>query len=293
MHFFELHIGDHEAATAHLSMLEDGALGRMRRVYHHTEKPLPADAREVCRLVRAVTKPERDAVGQVLAEFFELQPDGYHHPQWDAAIERYKAGEPEREAKKAHEDSRLKRHREERSVLFKHLKKAGQHPPYDLPIGELRALVKVLPETAPATLAQPLHETAPATLATANHKPVTKNQEPEQEMRSVPDGPAQADAFAAGTADEAQGLKAEETEDAQVFKEGMALLGNDARGLIGKWKRDFGASAVLQALFEAMTQKPERPVPWITAMLIRRAKAGSKGAPRTFSGQAYPEELPR
>lgn len=292
MHYFELHIGDHEAATAHLSMLEDAALGRLMRVYHRTEKPLPADLKQVCRLVRATTKPERDAVAQVLAEFFDLQPDGYHHGQWDVAIERFQAGEPEREAKKANQDTRLKRHRDERAALFKRLTAAGQHAPYDLPIGELRELVKALPETPPETFTPPLPETAPATLATATHKPLTKNQSQEEEIPSGPDGPAQADAFAAGVADQAQDLKAEETEDAQVFREGVALLGSDARTLIGKWKRDHGAGRVLTAILEAKAQKPAMPVPWITAALNRRAKAGSSAAPRNFGAQHYSEEAP-
>ena len=36
MNYFELHVGDYDAATAHLSMLEDAAYGRMLRVYYRT-----------------------------------------------------------------------------------------------------------------------------------------------------------------------------------------------------------------------------------------------------------------
>ncbi len=103
---------------------------------------------------------------------------------------------------------------------------------------------------------------------------------------SGPDGPAQADAFADGLDAQGSPLKAEETEDAQLFREGLALLGNEARTLIGRWKRDHGASAVLQAILEAKAQKPNLPVPWIAAALKKTA-----GTPRTFAAQRYTESM--
>ncbi len=172
MNYFELHIGDYEAATAHLTMLEDAAYGRMLRVYYRTEAPLPADIKKVCRLMRAQSKPERDAVEQVLREFFELQEDGWHQTRADAELHQFRATEPEREARKANEEARIKRHREERAALFKLLNDNGQHAPWNTKIEELRRLAAPFsnaPETPPATSAVTQPATAPVTPATAPH----------------------------------------------------------------------------------------------------------------------------
>lgn len=89
MHYFEHHIGDYDSATAHLSLLEDGAYRRLICLYYRTEAPLPSDIKTACRLVRAVSKPERDTVAAILAEFFELTPEGWRNPRCDAEIARF------------------------------------------------------------------------------------------------------------------------------------------------------------------------------------------------------------
>lgn len=175
MNYFELHIGDYEADTAHLSMLEDAAYGRMMRIYYRTERPLPVDVKQVCRLVRATSKPERDAVQQVLSEFFELREDGWHQGRCDAEIADFADGEPERELKKVNEDNRLRRHREERAKLFKIITEAGQHAAWNAPIKDLRDLAARLSETPSATPPA----TAPATPATATQTPIPTPQTPD------------------------------------------------------------------------------------------------------------------
>ena len=59
MNYYEHHIGDYAQATAHLSILEDGAYIRCIRKYYADEKPLPADIAAVQRLVGARTREER------------------------------------------------------------------------------------------------------------------------------------------------------------------------------------------------------------------------------------------
>jgi uncharacterized protein YdaU (DUF1376 family) len=182
LNYFELHLGDYEAATAHLSMLEDAAYCRMLRIYYRTERPLPADIKQVCRLVRAASKPERDAVQQVLDDFFTLQADGWHQARCDEELQRFQEGEPEREAKKANEETRLKRHREERAALFKLLTEAGQHAPWNIKMEELRRLAapyQPARATAAAMQAPPLPATAPATPATATQAPIPRHQTPD------------------------------------------------------------------------------------------------------------------
>ncbi|MCP1404597.1 YdaU family protein [Achromobacter insolitus] len=194
MNYYEHHIRDYDAATAHLSWDEDMAYTRLLRWYYRKEQPIPADIKEACRQVRAATKAQRDAVATVLREFFVLQDDGWHQATCDEAIAAFQDGEPERAVKKANEENRLRKHREERSRLFKIITAAGEHAPWNIKIDDLRAMAALvsgrvsatpmnagLPqtETLPGTH---LHEhatsleTAPATPATATQAPDTRHQ---------------------------------------------------------------------------------------------------------------------
>jgi uncharacterized protein YdaU (DUF1376 family) len=199
MNYYEHHIGDYAEATGHLSFIEDAAYSRMIRKYYATEKPLPADVKAIQRLIGARTKEEKDAVETVLQEFFTLQADGYHQTRCDEVIEFYQAGEPERQAKKDNEQSRLKRHREERAKLFHDLKAVGQNPAYNAPMSLLRALRERYcnaPATQPATLQPPLHVTPPATLATATQSPIPiTNPNPNPNHQSQSPIPEDADPF--------------------------------------------------------------------------------------------------
>lgn len=89
MNYFELHIGDYEKATSHLTACEDGIYGRLMRRYYDTEAPLPDDLKAIQRFVRARSRDEREAVETVLSEFFVLTADGWHHKRCDEEIGRY------------------------------------------------------------------------------------------------------------------------------------------------------------------------------------------------------------
>lgn len=91
MNYYRHHLGDYDAATAHLSVIEDGAYSRLIRLYYRTEKPLPADIPQVCRLVRAQSKAEREAVDAMLREFFDLRQDGWHQKRCDEELLAYQA----------------------------------------------------------------------------------------------------------------------------------------------------------------------------------------------------------
>jgi uncharacterized protein YdaU (DUF1376 family) len=86
VNFYPFHIGDYTSATAHLSMTEDAAYRRLLDVYYTREAPIPADLRQACRLVRAQSKDERQAVEDVLREFFTETPEGWRHSRCDAEI---------------------------------------------------------------------------------------------------------------------------------------------------------------------------------------------------------------
>lgn len=87
MNYYPFHIGDYASATRHLSWDEDLAYRRVLDVYYSSEKPLPVDLRQVCRLVLATTDVQRSAVEVVLSEFFELTPQGWTSARADAEID--------------------------------------------------------------------------------------------------------------------------------------------------------------------------------------------------------------
>lgn len=90
MNYYEHHLGDFMRDTAHLTMLEEAAYRRLLDAYYIRERALPADVRECCKLARAVSKPEREAVAYVLREFFTLKDDGHHQARADRELERYR-----------------------------------------------------------------------------------------------------------------------------------------------------------------------------------------------------------
>lgn len=89
MNYYEHHLGDFMRDTAHLTMVEECAYRRLLDAYYIRERALPGDLRECCKLARATSKPERDAVAYVLREFFELREDGHHQGRADKEIARF------------------------------------------------------------------------------------------------------------------------------------------------------------------------------------------------------------
>jgi uncharacterized protein YdaU (DUF1376 family) len=191
VNYFDLHLGDYAKAAGHLSMLHEGAYFRLLRAYYADEKPLPVDLKKVQHRAGARTTAERRAVADVLEEFFELREDGWHNKRCDEVIADYQAGAPEREAKKAHEDERQHRHREERAKLFEQLRAAGIHADWNEKIGVLRDLVsRHCPPPAPAPVAPATGPvtppaTAPATPATATQSPSPTTQIDDDERASA------------------------------------------------------------------------------------------------------------
>jgi uncharacterized protein YdaU (DUF1376 family) len=83
------HVGDYIRDTVGLTMLEDGAYGRLLDQYYAREAPLPIDKPTLYRIARATSKQERAAVDSVLAQFFSKSADGWRQKRADAEITRY------------------------------------------------------------------------------------------------------------------------------------------------------------------------------------------------------------
>lgn len=201
MNYYEHHLGDYDSATAHLSWLEDCAYRRLLCLYYRTEAALPADVKQVCRLVRASTKHERDAVQQVLGEFFKLCDDGWHNNRCDEDIAKFHELEPEREAKRENAKERQRRARDRRAKLFEELRSHNIVPAYDTPTKVLEA------HLSRVTVTQ--HDTAPVTpvtcddTATHTHYPLPTSHIPptEEKKAGVPQAPPPPPAPFAGEGD--------------------------------------------------------------------------------------------
>lgn len=89
MHYYQRYIGDYAKDTAALSMLEDGAYGRLIDHYYATEKPLPKNKQELNRIAGAHTTAEKKAVADVLNRFFVECDDAYYQKRCDDEIRKY------------------------------------------------------------------------------------------------------------------------------------------------------------------------------------------------------------
>jgi uncharacterized protein YdaU (DUF1376 family) len=180
LNYYEHHIGDYAKDAGHLSMAEDGAYRRLLDAYYSREQTLPADVRGCCKLARATTKAERDAVAYVLSEFFDLRDDGHHQKRCDEEIERYLETEPEREQKRENARERQRRARERRKALFEDLRTHGITPAWD---ASTHALESMLSRVTRHGQSQPVTRD---NTATHTQSPDTKHQEQLSEHALTP-----------------------------------------------------------------------------------------------------------
>ena len=89
MHYYPHHIGDYQRDTAHLSVTEHGVYRLLMDHYYATEKPIPADINSLCRIIRATSKPERQAVESVTTQFFTADGNHLKHKRIEAEIAEY------------------------------------------------------------------------------------------------------------------------------------------------------------------------------------------------------------
>lgn len=124
MNYYEKHIGDYIRDTVSLTMLEDGAYGRMMDQVYQSEKPLPLDKKMVYRLARAASTSDRKAVDFVLATFFQETPAGYVQKRIAQEIDRYQ--EKQRKAK-ASADARWNKPRGDANASQTHAEDMRTH----------------------------------------------------------------------------------------------------------------------------------------------------------------------
>lgn len=183
MNYYEHHLGDYMRDTAHLSMLEDGAYRRLMDVYYTREQPLPTALKDCCRLARAQSKPEREAVDAVLKEFFHQSPEGWRHKRCDEEIARYQEKKPSADAKKENDRERQKRARERRKQLFDELRSHGITAPWDATTEQLQdALSRVTDNASHAQVTHPVTRDNTATQTPDTRHHISTNQSTSDEL---------------------------------------------------------------------------------------------------------------
>ncbi len=85
MHYYQFHIGDYRASTAHLSNEEDLAYRRLLDMYYDTEVEIPLDTHWVARRLRI----KAGVIQQVLEDMFTRTEAGWSHLRCADEINRY------------------------------------------------------------------------------------------------------------------------------------------------------------------------------------------------------------
>ena len=89
MFYYKKHIGDYRSATNHLTLLEHGVYCCLMDTYYLNEEALPLDERQLFRLAGARTDEERQAVIDVVGEFFKRTETHWVHSRIDFEISKY------------------------------------------------------------------------------------------------------------------------------------------------------------------------------------------------------------
>ena len=91
MFYFKFHIGDYRRETSHLTLLEHGVYMTLMSTYYTNEHPLPADEKQLFRLAGARTDEEKEAVINVVNEFFKQMGSEWVHSRIDFELKKYQS----------------------------------------------------------------------------------------------------------------------------------------------------------------------------------------------------------
>lgn len=228
--YLPLYIDDFEAATAHLTMLEDGAYNRLLRLcWRSPGCKLPNDEAWIIRKMRATSEAEKAAVFAVLAEFFTRG----RGKVWSKRL------------LSEHLQISVSRQRRKEAGKSGGLAKAQKNKDKE-------------PSNAVALLKQP--EPEPYSSVEANASP---------------------------------GADAPPDPDRLMFDSGRALLvsagksPDQAGRILGKWRKDHGAEAVIAAIGRARREGAVDPVAFISGCLL--AKPQSRASPAIGERKTAPD----
>ena len=89
MFYYKKHIGDYRSATNHLTLLEHGVYCCLMDTYYLNEEALPLDERQLFRIAGARTEDEKQAVLDVVNEFFKRTETHWAHSRIEFEIKTF------------------------------------------------------------------------------------------------------------------------------------------------------------------------------------------------------------
>jgi len=89
MHYYQFNIADYRKDTGHLSLLEHGIYRSLLDTYYLNESPLSGDESILMRTHSIRLEDEKNAMRNVLADFFNLTKKGYTHKNCAEQIKKY------------------------------------------------------------------------------------------------------------------------------------------------------------------------------------------------------------
>jgi uncharacterized protein YdaU (DUF1376 family) len=89
LHYYQHNISDYRADTGHLTLLEHGCYHQLLDQYYLNEEALPLDIDKIFRLLTARTQDEKDAIKNVLKDFFVETEAGFIQRRCDNEIKFY------------------------------------------------------------------------------------------------------------------------------------------------------------------------------------------------------------
>ncbi len=143
------------AKTSHLSMTQEGAYLRLCTWCLIHERALPPSRRDVLRIARTTNISQEKATDAVLAQFFTLQPDGYHQKTADEILEWWHNGGAARNARHDGQTrARVAALRARRAIYVKALQEHGVTVPPDIGVQAIRELAAKHDVTLPEVTRQ-------------------------------------------------------------------------------------------------------------------------------------------
>ena len=91
MHYYTHNIGDYRRDTSHLTLLEHGVYRQVLDQYYLNEKPIDLDTTKLERILNIKTEEEKNALANVLQDFFVKTKNHYVHKRCDIAIDEYQS----------------------------------------------------------------------------------------------------------------------------------------------------------------------------------------------------------
>ena len=91
LHYYTHNIGDYRRDTSHLTLLEHGVYRQLLDQYYLNEEPITLDLDKLYRHLSVRTEEEKNALTNVLQDFFIETEDGYVHKRCNDTITEYQS----------------------------------------------------------------------------------------------------------------------------------------------------------------------------------------------------------